>query len=140
MSKVLTVELSDRVYSALEKQAKITGLSISEVAANSLEERHGSLKKDERSGEEKEAARKRFRSHAGSITKSILEPNQKYITDGNHSSLDNDRIDAELAREYTDSHEETYYRAITRYLWPSLLSLSRRTTASRSGSIIRQRQ
>jgi hypothetical protein len=108
MSKVLTVELSDRVYSALEKQAKITGLSISEVAANSLEERHGSLKKDERSEEKKEAARKRFRSHAGSITKSILEPNQKYLTDGNHSSLNNDRIGAELAREYTDSHEEIY--------------------------------
>jgi len=66
MSQVLTLELSDRLTKA----------------------------KDQRTEAEKEAARQRFRAHAGSIS-------------GYPTGADNESIDADLGREYGDTHEET---------------------------------
>ncbi|MCE2662992.1 MAG: hypothetical protein LW716_09620 [Microcystis sp. 53602_E8] len=50
--------------------------------------------KDQRTEAEKEAARQRFRAHAGSIS-------------GYPTGADNESIDADLGREYGDTHEET---------------------------------
>lgn len=94
MSRILTLELSDRVYRALQQKAEMTGISIVELAANFLEERadNGS-DRDNRSIEEKEAARKRFESHFGELSGEAID-------------LDNESIDADLAREYANNHEE----------------------------------
>lgn len=94
MSQVLTLELSDEVYAALQQQAKILGIDLSELAATSLERQYRLTKdKDQRTEAEKEAARQRFRAHAGSIS-------------GYPTGADNESIDADLAREYASNHEE----------------------------------
>ncbi|MEG3436201.1 hypothetical protein V0288_03640 [Pannus brasiliensis CCIBt3594] len=94
MSRILTLQVSDRVYRALQQKAETTGISIVELAVNFLEERadNGS-DRDNRSETEKEAARKRFRSHIGAIK-------------GYPPGSDNESIDAGLAREYANDHEE----------------------------------
>jgi len=94
MSQVLTLELSDEVYAALQQQAKILGIDLSELAATSLERQYRLTKaKDQRTEAEKEAARQRFERHIGSIS-------------GYPPGVDNESIDADLAREYASNHEE----------------------------------
>lgn len=94
MSQVLTLELSDEVYAALQQQAKILGIDLSELAATSLERQYRLTKaKDQRTEAEKEAARQRFERHIGSIS-------------GYPPGADNESIDADLAREYASNHEE----------------------------------
>lgn len=94
MSQILTLELSDRVYSALQQKAVMTGISIAELAASFLENQAGiGNDRDSRSEAEKEAARKRFRSHIGAMK-------------GYPAGSDNESIDADLAREYANDHEE----------------------------------
>ncbi|MEH1871740.1 hypothetical protein [Nostoc sp.] len=96
MSQVLSLELSDEVYAALQQQAEVTGVSLAELVATSIEQQYGSLKREKSQAEiEKEAARQRFRSHAGTI-------NLGYAT-----GADNESIDADLARAYSDTFEET---------------------------------
>ena len=73
MSQVLTLKLSDEVYAALQQQAKILGIDLSELAAMSLERQYRLTKdKDQRTEAEKEAARKRFR--AKDILAAQLDP------------------------------------------------------------------
>ncbi|ARI80970.1 MAG: hypothetical protein IM466_00605 [Microcystis sp. M04BS1] len=94
MSQVLTLELSDEVYAALQQQAKILGIDLSELVTTSLERQYRLNKnKDQRTEAEKEAARKRFERHIGSIS-------------GYPTGADNESIDADLAREYASNHEE----------------------------------
>ena len=94
MSQVLTLELSDDVYAALQRQAELIGIDLSELAIISLEQQYRLTKaKDQRTEAEKEAARQRFRAHAGSIS-------------GYPTGADNESIDADLGREYADTHEE----------------------------------
>lgn len=96
MSQVLSLELSDEVYTALQQQAEVTGVSLAELVATSIEEQYASLRREKSQAEtEKEAARQRFRSHAGSI-------NLGYAT-----GADNESIDADLVRAYSDTSEET---------------------------------
>ena len=40
MSQVLTLELSDEVYAALQQQAKILGINLSELVTTSLERQY----------------------------------------------------------------------------------------------------
>jgi post-segregation antitoxin (ccd killing protein) len=40
MSQVLTLELSDEVYAALQQQAKILGIDLSELVTTSLERQY----------------------------------------------------------------------------------------------------
>ncbi|MEH2071532.1 MAG: hypothetical protein V7K47_25835 [Nostoc sp.] len=68
MSRVLSLELSDEVYAALQQQAEVAGVSLAELVATSIEQQYGSLKGEKLQAEtEKQAARQRFRNHAGSI-------------------------------------------------------------------------
>ena len=96
MSQVLSLELSDEVYAALQQQAEVAGVSLAELVATSIEQQYGSLKREKSQTEtDKEAVRQRFRSHAGSI-------NLGYATGANNES-----IDADLVRAYSDNSEET---------------------------------
>ncbi|MEH2326042.1 MAG: hypothetical protein V7K32_21280 [Nostoc sp.] len=68
MSQVLGLELSDEVYAILQQKADVTGVSIAELLATSIEQQYGSSRREKSQNEtEKEAKRQRFRSHAGSI-------------------------------------------------------------------------
>jgi predicted transcriptional regulator len=68
VSQILSLELSDEVYAALQQQAEATGVSLAELVAISIEQHYGSLTHEKSQAEtEKEAARQRFRGHAGSI-------------------------------------------------------------------------
>ncbi|MHC5611083.1 MAG: hypothetical protein ACYTXA_08695 [Nostoc sp.] len=95
MSQVLSLELSDEVYAALQQQAEVAGVSLAELVVTSIEQQYGSLRREKSQTEtEKEAARQRFRSHAGSI-------NLGYAT-----GADNESIDADVVRAYSDTSEE----------------------------------
>lgn len=95
MSRTLTLELPDEVFAALETEARASGRPMTELAlARLTTQPMGRLKPDHRSDEEKEAARRSFRDVIGIINMPEA------------AGLDNEQIDAELAREYADTHEE----------------------------------
>ncbi|MDY6786400.1 MAG: hypothetical protein SW833_28470 [Cyanobacteriota bacterium] len=87
MSQVVKLELPDGVYTALKRQAEGLGISLSEWMAIALE-RQSSLLSQQRTEAEKEAARQRFRRHAGAIDL------------GYPTGADNDSIDADLIKAY----------------------------------------
>lgn len=94
MSQILSLELSDELYTSLKQQAEVFGLSVQELIVSSLMEQ-SSRNQSERSltVAEKEAVRERFRHHAGSIDL------------GYATGIDNEGIDADLARAY-DSKDD----------------------------------
>jgi hypothetical protein len=91
MSQTLILELSDKVYAALQRQAEATGTSPDRLAAKSLELQFAT----EISVSEKEiqAARHRFERHFGAIDL------------GRATGADNESIDEDLAREAGENHE-----------------------------------
>jgi hypothetical protein len=93
VSHNLNLQLSDDVFRALAQEASVTGATPAQVAIRSLEGRFGQ-KNDLRSETEKHAAKMQFESHFGEIDL------------GKPMDLDNDRIDADLARQYADNHED----------------------------------
>ena len=93
MSQVLTLELSEEAYRALQQQAEIAGISVSEWITTSLEQQYG-LQKKQQTEAEKEAARQRFRHHAGAIDL------------GYATGADNESIDADLVRAYGNQQEK----------------------------------
>jgi hypothetical protein len=96
MSRSLNLELSDEAYAALRRLAEGAGTSPAEIAARSLESQFGGTNAPAlprpRTEAEKEAARQRFEHHIGEIDL------------GYPPGADNAAIDADLAREYDDSH------------------------------------
>ena len=100
MSQTLTLELSDEVYAVIRRQAEAAGTSPAHWIANSLEQQYGHLRtwqsaRAQRTEAEKRAARERFERHFGEIDL------------GKATGVDNEQIDADLAREYADTHEES---------------------------------
>ena len=98
MSQILTLDLSDEVYTAIRRQAEVAGTSPAHWVANALEQQYSHLCSWQKPGSqqaesEKQAARERFEHHFGEV-------NLGYAT-----GVDNERIDADLAREYADLHE-----------------------------------
>lgn len=93
MSLTLTLELSPTAIATLERFAAGTGMTIPELVAVVVEGRYGGPP-DFRTEEEKEAARGRFRRHFGAVSAPVPP--------GDH----NENIDAEIAREYANNHEE----------------------------------
>ena len=91
--KTLTFEVPDELYEAFEQMAAKYGRSVEQVAleylANDAARPGVPLSK-----EEHDAAWERLLRHAGSFNS------------GDPHSADNDRIDADLAREYGSAHEE----------------------------------
>lgn len=93
MSQKLTLELSDEVYADLQQKANAVGLSIAEWSVALLSHQSNSVSKVLHSLTQQEAARQRFKSHAGAI-------NLGYAT-----GIDNEDIDADLARAYANEYE-----------------------------------
>lgn len=100
MSQILTLELSDEVYNVLRDQAEAGGVSPAQVAAASLERQFLAFDSSRHDGRslrteaEKQAARERFERHFGEVDL------------GRPTGMDNESIDADLAKEYVSTHEE----------------------------------
>jgi len=93
MSQTLAIVVSDEAYRAIRHEARTVGTTTEQVAASSLEQLFRQ-RVDLRTPEEKAAARLRFEQHLGEIRS------------GRPTGADNESIDAELAREYADNHED----------------------------------
>ncbi|NET35226.1 MAG: hypothetical protein F6K19_24895 [Cyanothece sp. SIO1E1] len=94
MSQTLTLELNDQIFTAIQRQAEMIGIPPEHLAANLLEQQFAPVFKLLLTEVEKETARAKFEHHFGSI-------NLGYAT-----NVDNESIDADLAREYASTHEE----------------------------------
>ena len=90
MSHALTIELSDDTYAAVRRQAEAAGVPPEAVVAGWVSER---VNGNGRSAADLSAARARFERHFGSVDM------------GGPLGADNEQIDADLAREYGDTHE-----------------------------------
>ncbi len=98
MGHILTVELSDSAFAALSHQAQAVATSPNELAAAALEQRFIAteelpLRTCPTSEADQRASRERFERHFGAV-------NLGYAT-----GADNEGIDAELARAYSDNNE-----------------------------------
>jgi hypothetical protein len=94
MSKILTLEVSDRVFTAIEQQAQNIGISPERLATMLLEQQFAQVFKLLLTEAEKEAARARFEHHFGTINL------------GSGIDVDNESIDTDLAKEYASTHED----------------------------------
>ena len=100
MSHTLTLELSDEVYTAIRRHAEIAGTSLPHWISTILEQQYSRIPdwqrvRAQRTEEEKQAARARFERHFGEVDL------------GYATGVDNEQIDADLAREYANTHEES---------------------------------
>ncbi|HAX89022.1 MAG TPA: hypothetical protein DCY91_22860 [Cyanobacteria bacterium UBA11370] len=93
MSQQLTLELSDEVYADLQQKANAVGLSIAEWIVAALSNQNNGVSRVLHSLAQQEEARQRFRSHAGAISL------------GYPTGIDNESIDADLARAYASEYE-----------------------------------
>jgi hypothetical protein len=87
MSRLLTLELAEEVYRPLARTAAASGQSLEEWALDRL-------RRYAMSPEERAAALARLLQHAGAVDL------------GRPTGAANEDIDADLAREYGDSHED----------------------------------
>lgn len=87
MSQLLTLELSDDVYAALQQQADAVGLSVTEWIVTSLDQQRGLLTSVKLQPEE---ALQRLLNYAGTISL------------GYATGIDNESIDADLAKDYAN--------------------------------------
>jgi predicted transcriptional regulator len=91
--KTLTFQVSDEVYEACQQIAAQYGRTEEEVVLEWLAKR-AKKKHTKLTEAESRAAWERLLRHAGAVNS------------GDPHSADNDRIDADLVREYGSSHEE----------------------------------
>ena len=98
MSQTLILELSEEVYTIIQRQAAVAGASPAHWLAMTLEQQYGRAHAGQSTlthypQADQQAARARFEQHFGEVD----------LTDA--TGVDNEQIDAELAREYADIHE-----------------------------------
>lgn len=93
MSQMLTLELSDQIFTLIQQQAEVMGVPPERLVAMLLEQRFVQNFKSLLPDSEKEIARSRFERHFGSL-------NLEQVP-----AIDNESIDADLAREYASTHE-----------------------------------
>jgi hypothetical protein len=99
MSHSLTVQLSDAIYDAIQRHAQSSAQSPAEAAAAALEQHFSGPEGAPRNGRlmsevDKQAARERFERHFGAVNL------------GHATGIDNESIDADLARTYADTYEQ----------------------------------
>jgi hypothetical protein len=87
MSQILTLELNDQVFAAIQQQAESIGIPPESLAATLLEQKL-SQTSIVLTQIEKERGRAKFEQHFGTVNL------------GNAPNLDNESIDADLAEEY----------------------------------------
>ena len=96
MSQTLILELSDEVYTTIQRQAESAGTSPAHWLATTLEQQYGPRHGHSAracTAAEQHTARVRFEQHFGAVD----------LPDA--VGADNEQIDADLAREYGDTHE-----------------------------------
>lgn len=98
MGQTLILELSDEAYTTIQRQAEVAGTSPAHWLAKTLEHQYGRLPAwqgtlTQRTAADQHAARERFERHFGEVD--LAEA----------TGADNEQIDADLAREYADTHE-----------------------------------
>ncbi len=94
MSQSLTLELSEQVFVAIQQQAQVIGISPAQLVTTLLERQFSQAFKLFLDDAEKNVARVKFERHFGTLA--LVSS----------TGLDNDSIDADLAREYASTHEE----------------------------------
>ena len=92
--KTMTLELPDEVYEVVERTAQANSQPAAWVAARMPMLLPTRKPRPILTPEEYEAARQRLMRHAGAVNS------------GDPNSADNERIDADLAREYANNHED----------------------------------
>lgn len=92
MSQQLTLEISDEVYADLQRKASAVGISITEWIVTILSRQSTVASRVALSPEQQEQARQKFKSHAGVISL------------GYATGIDNEAIDADLAKAYTEEY------------------------------------
>ncbi len=92
MSQQLTLEISDEVYADLQRKASAVGISMTEWIITVLSRQGTMTSGTVPSLERQEQARQKFKSHAGAISLG-------YATD-----IENQAIDADLAKAYADDY------------------------------------
>ena len=92
MSQILTLELSDNTFAAIQQQAKAVGTSPADLVKEILEKQYRFTSLSE---EERQKVRVRFENHFGAVDL------------GHPTGADNEGIDEDLARAYADTHEES---------------------------------
>lgn len=92
MSQKLTLELSDEVYTDLQRRADAAGLSTTDWVIAAISKQADAVTKDLRSTEQQEEASQRFKSHAGAVSL------------GYATGVDNESIEADLAKAYADDY------------------------------------
>lgn len=93
MNQILTLEVSEQVFIAIQRQAAKVGIAPERLAATLIEQRLTSIDSVQDDATEAEAARKKFESHFGALDSETP------------ISIDNQAIDSDLAREYASNHE-----------------------------------
>jgi hypothetical protein len=98
MSQTLILELSDAVYTMIQRRAEAAGTSPAHWLADTLEQQYGrghawQSALARRTAAEQQAALERFERHFGEVDFSDA------------TGADNEQIDADLAKEYADTHE-----------------------------------
>ena len=90
MSRQLVLEINDDIYLKLQHQANAARLSVSELLTTQINRQYGLLSDSNLSNAVEQEARQRLLSYAGTI-------NLGYPT-----GIDNESIDADLARAYAN--------------------------------------
>jgi len=96
MSQILTLELSEQVFTAIHLQAQTIGISPERLVATLLERQFTQVFNLLLGESERNAARARFERHFGTLE----------IESNNFIDVDNESIDVELVKEYASTHEE----------------------------------
>jgi len=93
---MLTLELSDELYSVVQHQAEIAGTSPPSLVAMLVERQYCQRQTAlvPATEEARQVARARFERHFGEVDL------------GQATGTENDQIDVDLAREYAATHEE----------------------------------
>ena len=92
--RTMTLELPDELYEYVTRAAENSRQPVSEWIVGRLRAT-APARKPALTPEEYEAARQRLRRHAGAVRS------------GESRSADNERIDADLMREYADDHGDS---------------------------------
>ncbi|RMG45614.1 MAG: hypothetical protein D6723_18185 [Acidobacteria bacterium] len=91
--KTITIEVPDEVYEACQQMAAKYGRTVEECVLEFIV-KYGPKPRPQLTEEESRAAWERLRKHAGAENL------------GSPTGADNERIDADLAKEYASTHEE----------------------------------
>ena len=95
MSQILTLELDEEVFAAIQRHAEAVGTTPAAWVADSLERQYGWGSHSSQQKADGQKGRERFERHFGEVDL------------GRATGADNESIDADLVKEYADSHEES---------------------------------